>query len=81
MNLIRKIDLIFNPESCPHCGHEHIKEVPTCYIEYVMCEAKYVCKSCEKQVAYWAYGSFDDPLFYMETKWKRFKYLFFGVIE
>ena len=46
---------------------------------HLVCEEQYKCKKCGTVVGNWAYGSWDDPLFYMETKWQRFKYLFLGI--
>jgi len=71
--------MIFNPEICHKCGHHEVKREITSTIDgHLVCEESYNCVKCGAVVAYWAYGSWDDPLPYMETKWQRFKYLFLG---
>lgn len=77
--MLNKIKAIFNPNTCLSCGHDKISSRVTNTINHITCEEEYVCDNCGKVQGYWAYGSFNDPLFYMDTKWKRFKYLFLGV--
>ena len=80
MKIINKIVLIFQPDRCHHCLYDKLQNEVVSTSNGIVCEEKEICLKCRKIVTYWAYGSFDDPFPYMDTKWKRFKYLFFGVV-
>ncbi len=80
MNLLIKIKSIFKGVICHKCGHDRTTtEITSLMDGHLVCEEQYKCKKCGTVVGNWAYGSWDDPLFYMETKWQRFKYLFLGI--
>lgn len=75
-----KLRAVFNPEVCLNCGREKFEKYYSYYINgHTLLEEGYRCVKCKTHHLGWMYGSYDDPFWYMETKWQRFKYLFLGV--
>jgi len=80
MGVLYKIKAVFNPETCLKCGFSGKGET---YMEdymdgHTLLEQYWKCSKCGEHLVGISYGSYDDPFWYMDTKIKRFLYLFFG---
>jgi len=81
MNFLIKCKSVWKGVICHKCGHDKtINKITDLMDGWQIMEEDYNCAKCGARVGNWAYGSFDDPIFYIETKWQRFKYLFLGIV-
>ncbi len=76
-----KIKRIFDPYVCPMCGSNQFTEKIDGNLSND-CAADYAetitCDNCYHTLGQWNCGYWDSPWFHLESKWQRFKYLFFG---
>lgn len=74
--------MIFRPGSCWHCGSDKLKDGYKDYLDgHTLLEAETKCARCDSTVVCWAYGGYDDPFYYLNTRWERFRYLYFNILE
>ncbi len=53
------------PCKCPVCDSRELKEVVKDSIEHIVSEFEVRCARCNESIAYWAYGSYQEPGYYM----------------
>ncbi len=80
MKILNKIKAVFEPYTCLNCGNNSEgEEYMSDYLDgHTLLEQYWQCEKCKTHLIGLTYGYFDDPFWYMDTRIKRFMYLFFG---
>ena len=74
--------MVFSPRRCHNCLSRKLKTIVDDTLDgHTILECHAQCQKCGYNTAYWAYGHWDDPIYYMKSKLEKFKYLYLGILK